>query len=171
MENQFRPSGKEYLYVNDECALKIDKKYIARLKKLAHENEENKCTMCLHNDTREKVHEMINVYPQLTYVRPHSHPLKTETKIMIEGKMLVLLFDGEGNIIDRFVMERQGIFTFRLGKGIIHTNIPLTDVVFHEVTEGPFRGKGDSVFPEWAPLQDDKENVERFMIRIGMNYK
>lgn len=168
MQDLFRPSGKDYLYVNDERVLKMDKEYIVQLKTLAKKNKENRCTLCLHNDIRENVHEMINVYPKFAYIRPHSHPLKTETKIIIEGKMLVFLFDDRGEIIDKFVMERQGIFTFRLDKGIIHTNIPLTDVVFHEVTEGPFRGKDDSVFPEWAPLKEDEESVTRFMAGIGV---
>lgn len=168
MNSLYRPSGKNYVHVNDEHILKVDKEYIAYLKTLAHKDEDSKCTMCLHNDIREHVHEMINVYPKLAYVRPHSHPFKTETKIMIEGKMLVVIFDDHGMITDNFVMERQGIFTFRIDKGIVHMSIPLTDVVFYEVTEGPFTGKGDSVFPEWAPLSENAEEVAQLMNRINI---
>lgn len=166
MEEQYRPGGKDYLQVNDDKALKIDKKYIEYLKALAKENSAGKCTMCLHNDIREHVHQMINVYPKEMYVRPHSHPFKTETKILIEGRLLMIIFDSSGEIIDRFIMERDGIFTFRLDKGIIHTNIPLTDAVFHEVIDGPFVGKDDSVFPEWAPGLDDEEEIRKIMDRI-----
>ena len=122
--------------------------------------------MCLHNDTRAHVHEMINVYPKKTYVRPHSHPFKTETKIIIEGKLQVILFDNFGKILDVFVMEKSDVFTFRLDRGVIHTNIPLTDVVFHEIIEGPFVGKDDSVFPDWAVEPNDTEQVEIFMKKI-----
>lgn len=68
-----------------------------------------------------------------------------------------------GGILDKFVMEKNGIFTYRLDKGIIHTCLPLTDVVFYEVTEGPFIGKDDSVFPEWAPEIDDRDGVKRII--------
>lgn len=85
---------------------------------------------------------------------------------MIEGKLLVVVFDEHGEVTDKFIMERESTFIFRLGRGIIHTNIPLTDVVFHEVIEGPFVGKDDSVFPEWAPLPEKIESVEQLMNRI-----
>lgn len=166
MNDSYRPSGKNYLHVNDNKMLKMDGNYIAHLKTLAQKDKDRKCTMCLHNDTRAHVHEMINVYPGGMYVRPHSHPFKSETKIMIEGKLKVIIFDQCGEIVDEFIMEREGIFTFRLDKGIIHTNLPLTDVVFHEVTEGPFVGQNDSVFPEWAPTLDDEEEISEFMNKI-----
>lgn len=167
MKELHRPSGKDYLHVNDEKILKVDKEYITNLKLLAQNDKDKKCMMCLHNDIKAHVHEMINVYPRCTYVRPHSHLSKTETKIMIEGKMLVVIFNVVGEIIDKFVMDRNGIFTFRMDKGIIHTNIPLTDVVFHEITEGPFEGKNDSLFPVWAPEYNNNEDIVQFMYRIG----
>lgn len=166
MENIYRPSGKNYLHINDNKILKIDKEYISYLKALAQNDSERKCTMCLHNDIRAHMHEMINVYPKGAYVRPHSHPFKTETKIIIEGKLQAIIFADNGEILDKFVMERDGIFTFRLEKGIIHTNIPLTDVVFHEVIEGPFAGKDDSVFPAWSPEQDNIDAVKKYMKKI-----
>lgn len=166
MENMYRPGGKDYLHVNDDKILKIDGEYIKFLKSLAQKDSLGKCTMCLHNDTREHVHEMVNVYPKDTYVRPHSHPFKTETKMIIEGELLVVIFDKSGEILDEFVLQREGIFTARIDKEIIHTNIPLTDVVFHEVTAGPYVGIGDSVFPEWAPELDDKNGIKQIMDTI-----
>lgn len=168
METAYRPSGKSYLHVNDTNILKVNKEYIEYLKSLAQKNENRKCTMCLHNNIRAHVHEMINIYPQGEYVRPHSHPFKTETKIIIEGKMKVFIFDSNGEIVDEFFMEKDGIYTVRLDKGIIHTNIPVTDIVFHEITEGPFVGKNDSVFPDWAPELDDEEGVRKFMDKISI---
>lgn len=165
-QNKYRPGGRDYWHVNDDKMLKMDKEYMESLKALAREHKDKKCTMCLHNDTREHVHQMLNVYPKGDYVRPHSHPFKTETKMAIEGKLLVVIFDEAGEITDEFVLEKDGIFTFRMDKGIIHTNIPLTDVIFHEVIDGPFVGKDDSVFPEWAPTPDDEEGVRKIMAKI-----
>ncbi len=167
MNNIYRPGGKDYLYVNDSRTLKVDREYIAYLKLLAQQNSDRKCTMCLHDDIRSHTHEMVNVYPKGMYVCPHSHPFKSETKILIEGKMQVYIFDDDGTIIDKFVMDRDGIFTYRMDKGIIHTNIPLTDVVFHEVTEGPFVGKDDSVFPKWAPKVGDADGIGKYMNQIN----
>lgn len=170
MDNIYRPSGKNYLYVNDNRILKMDSSYISYLKSLAQKDMEGKCTMCLHNDIRAHLHEMINIYPKDTYVRPHSHPFKSETKIIIEGKLLAVVFDDAGEIIDKFVMEKDGVFTFRMEKGVIHTNIPLTDVVFHEIIEGPFVGKDDSIFPVWAPVQDNIDVVKDYMKKLRSEF-
>lgn len=170
MDNIYRPSGKNYLYVNDNRILKMDRGYISYLKSLAQKDMEGKCTMCLHNDIRAHLHEMINIYPKDTYVRPHSHPFKSETKIIIEGKLLAVVFDDAGEIIDKFVMEKDGVFTFRMEKGVIHTNIPLTDVVFHEIIEGPFVGKDDSIFPVWAPVQDNIDVVKDYMKKLRSEF-
>ena len=171
MEDKYRPSGKDYLTVNDNKILKIDREYIKYLKLLAEKNSMRKCTMCLHNDIREHVHEMINVYPQETYVSPHSHPLKTETKIIIEGKMLIMLFDIRGEILEEFIMEREGFFSFRVDKGIIHTIIPLTDIVYYEIISGPFVGKNDNVFYEWAPKPDNDTEIKKWMFSMKQKSK
>lgn len=170
MKNVYRPSGKNYLYVNENKILKVDKDYISYLKSLAQKDIEGKCTMCLHNDIRAHLHEMINIYPKDTYVRPHSHPFKSETKIIIEGKLLSIVFNDDGEILDKFIMEKDGIFVFRMEKGIIHTNIPLTNVVFHEVIEGPFIGKDDSIFPMWAPVQENTDEVKDYMKKLKSEF-
>lgn len=162
----YRPGGKAHVHVNDNQILKIDQGYIDYLKSLAQQDKDKRCTMCLHNDVRAHVHEMLNVCPKNSYIRPHSHPFKTETKIVIEGKILLVIFDSGGRITDRFVMDRDGIFTVRIDKGIIHTNIPLTDTVFQEIITGPFVGKDDSVFPDWVPEAGDEEEIRKIMERI-----
>lgn len=162
---QFRPGGKNYIYVNDQRILKIDQAYIENLKSEAGQSESPRLTMCLHNDIRHNVHEMIQVFKKHEYVRPHYHPKKTETKIMLEGRLLVVIYDISGNKLDQFVMSRDegSIFMFRMDKGIIHTNIPLTDVVFQEITSGPYLGKDDSIFPGWTCHTDDAEGVQRYI--------
>lgn len=166
-KNIMRPGGdKKYFYVNDDKVLKIDDEYIENLKCKAKTNGCDRCTMCLHNDINAKVHEMINVMHKHEYIRPHAHPFKTETKIIIEGRLLMIVFDNDGRIVDRYIMQRNSnhsIFTTRIERGIYHTNIPLTDTVFHEVITGPYVGKDDNVFPEWAPKIEDKEGAQIYL--------
>lgn len=162
---QFRPGGKNYVYVNDQRILKIDQAYIENLKNEARKSKYPRLTMCLHNDIRNNVHEMIQIFRKYEYVQPHYHPKKTETKIILEGRMLVVIYDTSGNKLDQFVMSRDegSAFMFRMDKGIIHTNIPLTDVVFQEITSGPYLGKDDSIFPDWTCHSDDTEGVQRYI--------
>lgn len=171
MENMYRPGGKEYVHVNDNRILKIDKEYIEYLKLLAQKDCSGKCLMCLHNDIRANMHETMFVYSAGSYIRPHSHPIKTETTIVLEGKLQEVIFDDNGDILDKYVIDKDGIFTTRIDKGVIHNQVPLTDVIFYEVRSGPFTGKGDNIFPEWAPELDDEIGIRRLMDQINLNGK
>lgn len=170
--SKVRPGGdKKYFCVSDEKVLKIDDGYIQELKNKAKTNGFNRCTMCLHNDINARVHEMIHVMAKHEYIRPHSHPFKTETKIMIEGELLMVIFDQQGKVLDQYILQssrNNGIFTTRIDMGIYHTNIPLTDTVFHEVITGPYVGKDDSVFPEWAPDINDQDGIMDFMKKLEL---
>lgn len=170
VDKKYRPGGKNYLCVNDDSKLVVNAEYLIKLKEWQDGNPEKKCTLCLHNDTREKHHEMINLYSKGEYVRPHCHADKTETKIMLEGKMLAVLFDDSGRITDRIVLSpgTNDNFLFRIDRGIIHTNIPLTDVVFYESITGPYTGVNDSLFPAWAPELDDGDAIQAFYARLDI---
>lgn len=166
MENMYRPGGKEYVHVNDNRILKIDQEYIEYLKSLAQKDSFGKCMMCLHNDIRENMHEMMFVYPAGSYIRPHSHLNKAETTVIIEGKMQQVIFDSSGKVLDKYVVEKDGIFIARIDREVIHTHIPLTDVIFYEAKPGPFTGKDDSIFPEWAPKLDDEVGIRKLMDQL-----
>ncbi len=171
IDKKYRPGGKSYLCVNDDSKLVVNAEYLIRLKEKQDGNPEKKCTLCLHNDIREKHHEMINLYSKGEYVRPHYHADKTETKIMLEGKMLAVLFDDKGKITDRIILSSgtNDCFLLRVDRMVIHTNIPLTDVVFYESITGPYTGVNDSVFPAWAPAFDDGDAIQEFYARLGID--
>ena len=169
-KNTYRPGGKDYIHVDDNRIQKIDEKYVTYLKLLAKQSSYGKCMMCFHDDIRKHAHEWINVYSKGTYVRPHFHPDKTETKLIIDGRMRVIIFDEAGVVIDDYVMEKESIFISRIDKGIIHMNIQLTDVVYYEVLDGPYAGKDDSIFPQWAPGCENEDGIREFMQRISGEY-
>ena len=54
-------------------------------------------------------------------------------------------------------------FCYRLSTPEYHTVLPKTKyVVFHEVTNGPFR-REDTVFGEWAPDEGEVDDVKSFI--------
>ena len=58
-------------------------------------------------------------------------------------------------------------FYHRLNKPIYHMLIIRSDfLVFHEITEGPFI-QNDSIFPEWAPKEYDKDFINLIEKRIS----
>ncbi len=138
--------------------LVLDHKLIENLKEFsARENDDVR--LCLHHSPDSTFHDMIILQrSDGGYRAPHRHDRKGETWHLIEGKMAAFAFSPSGKITDFCVLGDNQNFLFRVGPEMIHTAVPLSNtVIFHEGKPGPFTGKDDSVYPDWAPSSDDQE--------------
>ena len=157
-------------WFNDQDIAKIDSTFIDKLISQAKQNSRQRMRLCLHKDTSDDVHEMIIAMSKSCYVRPHKHMNKTESFHMIRGSLWLFVFDDRGAVIEKFKMSDNrdnGFLVYRLEKNYWHTIIPISDfVVFHEVRKGPFKGKGDSIFPSWAPKEEEVEKAREFLKKI-----
>jgi cupin fold WbuC family metalloprotein len=88
---------------------------------------------------------------------PHRHPSKTESYHMIHGRLVLIIFDDSGTPVRSSLLTppgQEGIVCFRLGTPAFHAILQLDDVVvFHEVTNGPFR-KGEAILAPWSPTEE-----------------
>lgn len=159
------PAGT-VLYNRDPIA-KIDAATLRSLKEKALAKPGACVRLCLHRSPEEPVHEMIIVHTREAYIRPHRHEGETESFLMLEGRMRVVLFDDHGTPVDRFEMTEKplgGCFLCRVEKGTWHTMLPLTPVVvFVETTQGPFDAERHNTYAEWAPSPEDAEAVRAFL--------
>ena len=64
---------------------------------------------------------------------------------------MVILYDRDGNEKSRYMMEKGENEIAYIRKGIGHTNIPISECVFLEVTPGPFNREKDNIFYEKYP--------------------
>lgn len=155
---------------NRDDIIKIDYKRISDLKVKAAQSPLKKVRLCLHKNISDTLHEMIIVICKGNYVRPHRHPNKTESFHIIDGAMTLIVFDNNGKIIDRVSMDDRksgGCLLVKIEKDYCHMVIPLTDfVIFHETTTGPFTGIDDTVFPAWAPEDNDIAAINKFIGKI-----
>ena len=114
---------------------------------------------CLHKSVESKVHEMLICISKDDYSRPHKHNSVSESHMIIEGSILVVLFEEDGKIMDYFVLSRkqEDYLIHRIEPGIYHMSIPISDVaIFCEVKQGPFN-KTDDTYADWAPENKDQE--------------
>jgi cupin fold WbuC family metalloprotein len=160
---------KEVIF-NKKKIVKINRKKIYQLKEKALKNYSGKIRLCLHKDTQEALHEMIIVHRKDVYVRPHKHKAKTETFHVIEGSFFIIIFNDKGEITSKILMNNEknsSNFLCRIDKDMWHMIIPITDfIVLHEITNGPYLGKRNSVFASWAPLDKEIEKVEEFIKKM-----
>ena len=155
----------EEVYYSNVPVTQVTTADISRLKELAKANPRRRVRLCAHPGVTDTLHEMIIVHSRGNYVRPHRHRGKSESFHIIEGSLVVLLFDEVGEIKGSLSMGTQGnddVLYYRLSEPDFHTVIPTTElVVFHETTNGPFR-REETEFAPWAP-QEDSPDASSYM--------
>ena len=156
----------EEVFYTDEEITRITKNDLSWLKSKALANKRQRARLCSHPDVMDPLHEMLIVHVKDTYVRPHKHMGKSESFHVIEGLLNVIVFTNEGKIRETIEMGDLAsgkCFYYRLFKGVYHTVVPLSElVVFHEVTNGPFK-REDMVFADWSPAEDDTTGQKAFL--------
>ena len=160
--------NEEVLYAKDSI-VKVDSMDIAKLKLKAKQNQRKRIRVCTHKDVNENIHEMLIVHEKSCYVRPHKHIDKIESFHIIEGKADVIIFNNDGSINQVISMGEisTGLkFYYRLPACRFHSLIIHSEVlVFHEVTNGPFRAE-DTILASWSPEESDELNVTQYMNRL-----
>lgn len=161
-------AAPEVYYANPGVAL-IGTEAIAFLKDRARELPRLRCRICLHEDTRAPVHEMLIVHHRSCYVRPHMHMSKAESLAVIEGEADLVLLNDAGSVlaVHRMTAPGSGIaHYYRLPSGAWHTLLIRSEwLVFQEVTSGPF----DPAAAAFHPMSPDEKNthqVERYITAL-----
>ncbi len=142
---------------------RIDEGILNELRKIAVE-EERSVRICLHNSSTADLHNMLICQYSNTYIRPHKHLSKSETYHIVEGEVVLFIFDDEGDVIDQVNMSLQKKILCRIERNYYHTLIPITKyVIFHESRPGPFLKENDSFFPSWSVSPDEKSKIAHFI--------
>jgi|TARA_Y100000310_G_C20414881_1_gene683818 cupin fold WbuC family metalloprotein len=165
--------NEEVLYATDDV-VKVDANDIEELKQKARQNPRRRIRICVHKDLDNSIHEMLIVHEKSCYVRPHKHIKKTESFHIIEGSVNIILYEKDGQINETIEMGAYSTgqkFFYRLPPSHYHTLLIESDVlVFHEITNGPFRPE-DTVWAPWAPEETDKNEVTHYMKMLTYSVK
>lgn len=156
---KIRKVNDEVLYA-DEPIVKVEQHDIEWMKELVKSNPRHRIRLCTHPGVEDRIHEMLIILGEQTYIRPHKHPAKSESFHIIEGSVDVVIFDDEGRITETIEMGSYGsgkLFFYRLSQPFYHTvRIRSEWAIFHETTNGPF-DRADTVFASWSPGEENAE--------------
>lgn len=143
--------------------IKIDNSAIQELQEKAKCNDSGKHRYCFHENEDAQLQEMLFVIPSGWYARPHKHERAAESQVVIDGEGYFILFDESGNVTESFKISPRENFIYRIQKGIWHTVLPVSDqMVIYEIRAGKF-DSSTSTFAEWAPKEDQKEEIRYYM--------
>lgn len=157
-------SGKTLGYFCRNEVATVNKDIVNELKSISEQLGRKNVRICLHNNQAEKLHSMVNLINNNQYSLPHKHLNKEESYHIIEGRMAFIIFDEDGTATDKCILGPDGNFLLRVGANIFHATIPLTETaIFHESRLGPFPKGGDSVYPAWAPNEDNALLINEYV--------
>ena len=120
----------------------------------------------VHRSYQEPCQRLFNAIGMESYIRPHRHLLdpKTECLIAVQGMMVLIVFDDEGEVVEtvRFGTEKYKNKTLCVGVEVSpeswHTVISLvSESILFEVKTGPFE---PSLAKEGAPWAPEEMSVE-----------
>ena len=147
----------------------LDLSMIDFLKRRSRANRRLRARICLHPSAQDGLHEMLIVHHRDVYVRPHWHIGKSESLHVVEGSGRARLFDHDGALSETIALgplHSGKPYFYRIAERACHSlAIDSEWLVFHEVTSGPFT-PGNTIFPEWAPREDDLPGRAQFDARF-----
>ena len=141
--------------------IKIDQNLIKQVSDKAKVNQRKRMNYNFHYSDEDTLHRMVNAIEPGSYVQPHKHhnPDKREAFIILHGKVLVVEFDEQGNIIDHIILTKETNFGVEIPPDTYHTIISLEPYsVLYEVKDGPYDPKSDKTFAPWAPEEGNQDS-------------
>ncbi|MFJ3525852.1 WbuC family cupin fold metalloprotein [Pseudomonas sp. NPDC090203] len=101
---------------------------------------------------------MVGMQPE-TYIPPHRHlsPDKAEALLVLKGKLGLLVFSEQGELLDKRVLEAGGeCVGVDLSPGVFHALVVLApDTLMFECKAGPYRPVSEAEMAHWAPREGD----------------
>lgn len=92
-----------------------------------------------------------------TYIAPHRHLSadKAEALLVLKGRLGLLLFDEQGQVLATHVLEAGGeCVGVDLAPGEFHALVVLApDSILFESKAGPYRALGEGERADWAPQE------------------
>lgn len=120
-----------------------------------------------HEELDDPVNRLLNAMEPGTYIRPHRHlnPAKDEIFLLLRGKAMLFLFDEEGNITEKLLLDpKAGSYGAEIEPGIWHCLLVLeSGTVVYEVKPGPFAPLHPENMAPWSPEPNDEKGIDAYL--------
>ena len=116
-----------------------------------------------HKEYSDTLQRLLNAMEPLSYIQPHKHedPDKREVFFALRGRILVVEFDNEGNVVEHIVLDPAiGAYGVEIPEKTFHTIVSLeSGTVAYEFKDGPYSPVDDKNFAPWAPAEGSPKAV------------
>lgn len=139
----------------------IDKSLLEEVSKQAKESPRLRMNYNFHHSLDELCHRMLNALEPGTEIPIHRHPTKDETFILMRGKVRVLTYHDDGNIIDDIILSQEsGNYGVDIPKNVWHTIQCIEPALLFECKLGPYVPHEEEGILEMEDVKGKKEEVK-----------
>lgn len=127
--------------------IKIDKELIQDLFDKAIVSDRKRMNYDLRTSSNDGSQRMLNALLPGTVVPVHRHPMSNENVILLQGKLVEVIYDDEGNETERIHLDpSMGNFGCVVPAGAWHTVEVLEPSVIYEAKDGKYGEDGSESF-------------------------
>ena len=153
----------------------IDRELMDAVAEKAAASPRRRMNYNFHRSTDEKVNRLLNVMHRGSYLPVHRHlnPEKSESIIVVRGKVGVTIYDDAGcEVESRTVGAGCDCVGFDIEAGVWHGLVVLEDnTVLFEVKEGSFAPITPDNIAAWTPAVDDAAAVAKFVAELEAKFE
>jgi len=142
--------------------IKITNELLDKVVDKSKKSPRKRCNYNFHKDKNEPVQRFLNALQPDTYLRPHKHLGGIEIFLILRGRVLILVFDNNGEIKEYLILDyEKGDVGVEILPHNWHSFIALQEnSILYEIKEGPFIEGQDKIFANWAPEEGSRETIE-----------
>lgn len=147
----------------------IDEKLISNVVNEAKNSSRKRAIYRFHEHS-DLVQRMINAIEPESYIPPHKHqnPDKPEVFLILKGKVAIVFFDDEGQVVQTEILDEKGpVDGVDIAPDTWHMPVSLKEnsVVF-EVTQGPYEETTHKKFAPWAPAEENRQAGQNYLQQV-----
>ena len=140
--------SKRPQFIGDEQLTQLAREARAATRRRSH--------ILLHENHEDQVQRLLIGLEPDSYVRPHVHSEQWEMIVLLRGRIDVLIFSREAELMQRLSMSARSPVV-QIPRGICHSGVALeSDSLVLEVKPGPYR---PNEFAEWAPEEGHAASI------------
>ncbi len=125
----------------------VDERQLVELLEQAASANRRRSHLLLHADHQDQVQRLLIALEPDSYVRPHVHSEQWEMLVLLHGRLDVLIFSPEAELVRRLAMSVAAPVV-QIPRGTWHGAVARSASVVMEVEPGPYRA---NEFAAWAP--------------------
>ncbi len=147
--------------------LKITNQLIDKVVVQARTSPRLRMNYNFHPELSDPVQRLLNALEPWTYIRPHKHPTKEESFVLLRGTVLAVSFNDDGTISDYAILSsKTGILGIEFEENCFHMLTSLeTGSAVYEIKEGPFVPHTEGRSAPWSPKEGTPEAKE-FLAKV-----